>query len=424
MLDPFGTSGDNWTFRILWSTASELPDSLADLVPLVEAAGNAYDGRSAVDIATSNPAAAAVSSERQQILIAAADGFLASLAVLAEGFYSDELAANAAAIDDLEVFADPWQVAGPLMNGVMSALEPDALRAELRTVGEAQFFNAYVTAVQRQARTPKLLQALFVTAMGALEPMLGQLVPRLLYTRSPDEYTSLADPKLAQATRKFTSGNPSDWRRRLTVTHRIDTLADTVPWDDLIEAWGHRNDIHHRGGQRDPHEAHANGKPLFSPTEISTDYLLTTIDQVLFSRLALVAGIAEQVAPGLAKVLATAPPISFSVAYRARRWGLAVGIARLKHTYPLLPEAANDAQVEVWLATSAAHGLESIRNEVDQWDTDALDPVYTVAKCILLGEFDRAAHLLAQVVADGQITDLDLADWPIFDPLRDSGHLP
>jgi len=206
----------------------------------------------------------------------------------------------------------------------------------------------------RTARSQLLLRALFVTAVAAVEPLLGRLLPRLYLQQSPERYASLADPALAKVVRKAGYGGSEHWRKVLG--HRLGlTVLDTVvPWAALETAWDERNSLHHKGG----HKAHEAGLPLGETTEITVGYLRDTIDRVQVAMLAVVMAGMDSLQPGSAGPFAQMSATGFPHAYRGGQWDLAEGLAALRMAFPVEQDSAVGAQVEVWMARVGLPGRQ------------------------------------------------------------------
>jgi len=100
---------------------------------------------------------------------------------------------------------------------VLSMLGQATILPELAGLSQREVLY-FLTYVQASARTPNssiLLRALFVAAVGTVEPLVTRLVQLLLHDSNTGKYTSLADPKLDEAARKLCCGPPSKWRTAL-----------------------------------------------------------------------------------------------------------------------------------------------------------------------------------------------------------------
>jgi hypothetical protein len=77
-----------------------------------------------------------------------------------------------------------------------------------------------------------------------------------------------------------------------------------------------------------------------------------------------------------------------------------------------------------WIAQKEKYGVDTIRDEVDQWDVSGLDIEYVVYKALLLGELEEATSLIKTNMGRSPFTKYALAVHPIFRELRASGLIP
>jgi hypothetical protein len=81
------------------------------------------------------------------------------------------------------------------------------------------------------------------------------------------------------------------------------------------------------------------------------------------------------------------------------------------------------AQVNLWLAKSGRLGLDSIRAEVEAWNTDSLGPSMNLAKLVILEHDEEAVDLIAHLVDKGSLPVLAIREWPLFHRMRRLGLL-
>jgi hypothetical protein len=108
---------------------------------------------------------------------------------------------------------------------------------------------------------------------------------------------------------------------------------------------------------------------------------------------------------------------------RAGRWRQAEGLGRLQEAFAGDPEGVAAAKVNRWLALDQGRGSEAIRDQVQAWDASDLPSRFEMARQLLLRNDDQGMRLLRDLVADGSVTPIDLATWPLFDRLRDEGRV-
>ena len=99
------------------------------------------------------------------------------------------------------------------------------------------------------------------------------------------------------------------------------------------------------------------------------------------------------------------------------RYRLAEEVGSLKS----LCESENSrlvAQVNVWLCRKRLNGIETIRGEVETWNTTALHPRFELVRLALLDQRDRVLMLGAKLVKDGFLRADEWRDWPVLDEVR------
>ncbi|MEU5935901.1 hypothetical protein [Micromonospora sp. NPDC047187] len=76
-------------------------------------------------------------------------------------------------------------------------------------------------------------------------------------------------------------------------------------------------------------------------------------------------------------------------------------------------------QVNSWIARSRLD-KKGWREEVEQWDTSALEPMFELARLTLLENLNKAYDMAQQLLAKGDIDKEDYDQWPLLQPLRDA----
>lgn len=403
--------------------ALEATDALWDLVPLVVAAGVAHDGQSPAEAADLSPVGQRLTAERRSHTRAVADAVLAMQDAAISGQQLDESAVSGLTMRD--AVADPFGILGRLMNvPEQAAVAVEALgQVAGLSVDEMFYFHAYVRAKLKTERTPMLLRALFVTAVGTVEPLMTRLVLLLLYYANPQSYRSLADPALEREARRLCFGSAKKWRKSLVDNLSVATAAMAVDWDRLAVLWEDRNVIAHRGSITDAQHSVRTGKPEGSIIDLGADTVQSAIDVIGATRYALITCVWRHLVPDSGAVAAEmAGPLLWE-SLRAGRWEQAELLGKLQEQFIVGEEQAT-VRVNRWLATDMGHGPEAVHAEVEAWDVTGLPRVYRLARYVLLREDEQALALLGDLLAKGDITQTDVDTWPLFDRLRAQGRLP
>jgi hypothetical protein len=212
-------SAAGWEMAVRLGQSLEITDALWELAPVVVAAGERVDERPAVQAADLSPAARGLDSSDRARLQALGDQFIATLdAAVAEQRIDEEALRS---LTPTEVMADPFGTIGALLDlptYLQQALPAAAGLASLSS-REMLYLVAYLRQAAVSPRTPLLLRALLVTAVGTVEPLVTRLVRLLMNRAAPQAYSSLADPRLDQQARDcipvLVLGAPDELVKRL-----------------------------------------------------------------------------------------------------------------------------------------------------------------------------------------------------------------
>ncbi|MGH3171821.1 MAG: hypothetical protein ACRDN0_38920 [Trebonia sp.] len=246
----------------------------------------------------------------------------------------------------------------------------------------------------------------------------------LLYYADPQKYGSLAAAELEDEARSLCYGPPEKWRKSLVKKLGVSTLAEVVDWERLTYLWEDRNVIAHRGSITDSrHRAHT-GTEAGSVISLDATAVRSGIDMIGATRFALVACTWEHLSPGGGNIAAEMSGPLLSESLRAGRWEQAELLGKLQERLIADPEGKAAAKVNRWLASDMGRGPEAVRAEVEAWDVASLPRGYMLARLVLLGEDEQALALLRELLANGDITQVAVETWPLFDRFRGAGNLP
>jgi hypothetical protein len=402
--------------------ALELADAFWHLVRVVEMAGAEHDALSPAEIADATSAGRRLDLQARTRLQEEAIEWEKTALAAMEPLPFNAAAAEAATL--AEVNADLYGFLGRLIDlqSYARQVAPPLLGYVDRSLDEIQYWRALHDARQRRRRTPLLLRALFVGAVGTVEPLATRMVHLLLYRQSPAKYTSLSDPKLDRDARKLCYGPPENWRVALVDELGVAKLADAVDWDRLARLWEDRNVLAHRGGVVDARHSRVSGLDVGTVLDPDADEVRAAIDEIGAARFAIVVTVWAHLDPGPGP-LATASGLDAWEYLRTGRWRLAEGLGRVAEVLAPDAEARATARVNRWLALERGTGPEAIKEPVSVWDVTNLGQEFALARLVLLREDDSAFQLIPALLADGTIDVEALATWPLFDRYREDGRL-
>jgi hypothetical protein len=155
----------------------------------------------------------------------------------------------------------------------------------------------------------------------------------------------------------------------------------------------------------------------------SPEDVRSAIDQIGAARYALAAAVWARLEPGVGGMIGKGAGVPVWESLRAGRWRQAEGLAKVQAALATDPEVAATAAVNRWLAIEMGHGPEAIHEEVLQWDVSSLPLAFQMARHLLLREDEEGMAMMRQLIADGTLTQADLAVWPLFARLREDGQL-
>jgi hypothetical protein len=405
----------------------EVTDGLWELVPVVVAAGKAHDQRSPAEVADNSPGGLALDDGERRRLRELADDF--DQAMDAAGSTPDESTWERVTVT--QMMTDPFGTFGGLVDmpayGARVVADPRfaQLVAGLSSASdnERSYLIAYIQASARLPRTPALLRALFVAAVGSVEPLVTRYVTLLLFDAEPGIYSSLADPSLEKRGRDLCGGGPVSWRKALAATFGVDMVVDAVDWQRLEHLWEQRNVVVHRGGVGDARYAHKTGGQVGDVLAADPAQVQAAIDEIGAARFGLAAAMWHHRVPDLGEVISGGTYLRFCASLEAGRWRQAAGLAQVEATFASDTEDAAGAKVNRWLALDIGHGPEAIKAEVEAWDLTGLPDEYRMAQYVLLRRDNDALALLSDLVANGTIDGNQLESWPLLKRLRDEGKL-
>lgn len=80
------------------------------------------------------------------------------------------------------------------------------------------------------------------------------------------------------------------------------------------------------------------------------------------------------------------------------------------------------SQINCWIAQKELFGLESIAEEVKNFDTKVLDKIYLLAKELLLEKNDNATAILEDLFSKDEMDSTSVEEWPLFMHYRETAH--
>lgn len=82
------------------------------------------------------------------------------------------------------------------------------------------------------------------------------------------------------------------------------------------------------------------------------------------------------------------------------------------------PSTIEQHRVNSWIVAKRKSGLNAIIHQVENWDVDQLEPVFALAKLVLLERKGDARAEALSLINQGLLHQEDWDSWPLFDELR------
>ncbi len=80
------------------------------------------------------------------------------------------------------------------------------------------------------------------------------------------------------------------------------------------------------------------------------------------------------------------------------------------------------SKINYWISVKEIDGIESIRKDITDFDTSAYASMFTLAKHILLDQYDIATQVVEYMFDRGDIRFIELNTWPLFKRYRETVH--
>ncbi len=333
-------------------------------------------------------------------------------------------AARVAELDPAVVAADPFGVGAEIGDmQAMGELTARMMRPAIHRTAEEQsywsvYMHARVCGVDRQL----LLHSQFIVAMSLVQPALARLIALLCRAEATRAGRPVDLEIIDKQVRSLLQRGPDRWRLALIGRFGFSALEEAVDWPELERMWITRNLLVHRGGWVDAtYRRHvATAPPVGMPLELSAGDVFSAFDFVGGARFGFLVAASSLTHPGIEQRFAGGHSYLAMEDLDAGRWWLAEGIARAARVFTAEVETAAIAQVNLWLARAGRLGGEAIRSEVVDWEPPGTDPMFQVAKLVLLGENSAALAAIREVLNDGGLGRRQLAQWPLFRSLREA----
>ncbi|MDQ0642045.1 hypothetical protein [Microbacterium murale] len=217
---------------------------------------------------------------------------------------------------------------------------------------------------------------------------------------------------------KLSYGSLSDWRKFFDDRMNIDMAEQGTPWQEVLEVFERRHCLVHSEGRASERYVKAT-KASEPKADLRPDreYVSSAIDALQVVGTLLQAAVWRKFTKNHAEIYDQLEMIAFG-ALNDERWAFALPLYERCRELPLTNEEVLMTTVNIWLARKGMSGVDSIRDEVEQWDVSGVDELYVFAKACILDDVDSAFAQLPTLVERKKLSGAALATWPLTAPLR------
>jgi len=272
----------------------------------------------------------------------------------------------------------------------------------------------------RPSATARILASLLVTAVGEFEAEAGELA-MLFAIYPPHEAVDVdadAFEERADAMERRLARKPAGTRFAIIAN---EFAVGSPLSSECREVLARRNAIVHSGGRADKVYSASTGRergdqePTEANLEVTPGYFQDASDEMLIAMAAVVLdGIDAYETPGRSAIVAALGGAAYRLLLADRNKAALLICQRYVDDTSLEPRTSAMMRVNYWLALTRLGRGDEIIEQVRDWDTSALEDIFSLAKSVLLGDLDEAAELAEQIVASGATTRGALFAQPIF----------
>ena len=299
---------------------------------------------------------------------------------------------------------------------------------------------AFFRAMFRVPRLPGVLSTMLTVAVSAYEALLSRMCKAWL-AQHP-EAAGLQDRRIAASllwgeedlpelrTRVLTdavdgwiAAGPQKWPRLLRERCGIDLQQIAVDWPATLEVFLRRNLIVHADGEADRTYLRQLPSPVIAPAlgsslAVDASYLDEALDRLESLGVCTLVAFATKLGPVATQLGWQGIDGLLAVAMAQKRWRFSARVAL--GALPVCEERDRywRLRVDAWIARRHLGQSEAVRQEVVTSGLAEAGKQFTLAALILSDDHNAADALTRQLLNEGELTRVDLAQWELFCELR------
>ncbi|MFI9584030.1 hypothetical protein ACIHCQ_19790 [Streptomyces sp. NPDC052236] len=287
-----------------------------------------------------------------------------------------------------------------------------------------------------------LRKSLLVSAISSFEVLFGQIA-RAIYSVNS---SALNDSDYAFTLQELAKFSTLDDAREYLIERRISGLLrdsidawdkwlkrtsgglsmDTLPveWPLIRESFARRNLIVHTGGVvnhlyttviQKLDSPNADRITIGSRLTVDEEYLDRVLQELLALGHILTCATGSKLHKSEEENFASATVATIQNLSAKSAWRACSAVCKYALSRNLARSSEMNVRVRSWLSRKEIHGIESIRKEVEEWDTSGLSKGISHCKAVLLDDLDSALPEIDALLRMGELTKFELALDPLYD---------
>ena len=308
-------------------------------------------------------------------------------------------------------------------------------------------FQKFMAVQARKKRAPVMLESLLVMGVSNFENFVSKLATTsLAYNDGPmkssnRKYSYAEVVELGGATNEFRArviddyvtelmrGGLSEWLGFVATAVRMPESAREQMHDELVEVVQRRHVLVHNGGRVSALYNRNSGARTVEVSigerlGVNAGYLENAVERLSLAGIVLAQGALSAVcakgARGDEDINATWGSVN-EVLFEmmiARRWycpGRSFELIK-----DMLPNSEYRTLVMVnsWYSTLKTSPQDAVLQRARDWDVSSLHPKFKLARSCILGEASVASGLAEELLASGELSQMNIDTWPILECVR------
>jgi hypothetical protein len=287
--------------------------------------------------------------------------------------------------------------------------------------GAMEYLNALIMAGTTSSREQLFMSSALIVIVSTTEVRLRRIMRRFLEIKG-HLFDEAQRRKLLE---RLFRGGLEKWEDTFRKELGIEIRGWSNEWDRVVEIFARRHTFVHQGGITDAAYRKSTGSKemIGMPLFLSDAYLNDAIDILTGLTIGALFATWSEARPSVRHPLATVLSQFVHDVLSDGCFHLVEQISTIVEINSIEDYERAQARVNRLLALEGRLGIVAIEDEVGDWNTSELSPLYELARLILGRQDDKARPLFDRLRVAGDLRDSDIATWVIFRRWREDGSI-